>query len=352
LHQAGDLEEARNQNVLDRVTDALGPAFLRMLENEAGGGLWNHNDDSMFRSMVNDLAGMAKPLREAAAPALVARLSPTPADLPQRPITDSHYHHTGYSGNVTSLEENLRYADDNAMVATIAAGIPSQMWGQTSKALYYNNNPHKISMAYRDHDRAAATDYTRLPPESQKRIVLCITGIDITNVAIVGKELDQRLREFPRVFKGSGEDTWWKEIVSKSQLHVPTEGDITAIIKEHLVRWLPFLLHCDRGEASDKSKFSDAAVRVLAKVPSLVEDWAASDPLRRKEGLENAPPPGAAMVWAHGMGLRRYGSESRDHTRFMMQTLDAFNRVETDKGRRSKVHWDASWDFVTHNILE
>ena len=344
--------------LLTALSRAMGPAFVDAVDNEAGAGLWNGaaGGASMFSALARDLAQAAVPLRDSVAPTLVARLSPEKADLAQRAITDTHYHHTGYSGNVTSLEENIAYMNDNAVVATIAAGIPSQMWGLTAEALYYNNNPHKVSMVYRDHDRASATEYKALDAELQKRVVLCITGIDPSNPASVGKELDQRLREFPRVFRGAGETTLFKEIVTASQLYAPTVEGMTTTVKEHLLRGLPFLLHCDRGEAGNKDKNAEGVLKLLRTAPKLAQEWAATDPLRSRPGLEGAPPPAGDLVWAHGMGKRRYDTESRDHTKQMMRDLDAFKKTEEDAQASggpvtTKVRWDASWDFVSHDIL-
>lgn len=357
--EAGSHVAVAARRMLSAFETAMGPAFMKAVEAEAGAGLWNGAGPGgdMFSALSRDLSGMAKPWRDSVAPTLVARLPTEKPDLPQRPITDTHFHTTGYSGNVTAMEENIKYMDDNAVACTIFAGIPSQMHGMTPEALYYNNNPHKISMFYRDHDRALAIDYMKQDVDAQKRVVLCITGLDVSNPAVIGKELDQRLREFPRVFRGAGEDTWIKEIVSGSQLYKPTLEGMTASIKEHLLRGLSHLLHCDRGVPGSKDKNVEGVIKLLTDAPKLAQEWAATDPLRAKHGFESAPPPAGDLIWAHGMGKRRYDTESRDHTKQMMRDLNAFKATEDAVLAKhgsvpTQVRWDASWDFVSHDILQ
>lgn len=356
---ARDMEKQEARAELDKVEAAtaelkafeaaMGDGFREALTQEVRNGLLGEDPVHMNKAaaafigtMLDDVEAMHEANKVPLKTAMSIPHSTQKAELTPRVYTDTHAHPTGYSGNVTSQQGIGNSMDSAGVLMSVMAGIPSQVWGFTAKAKYYANALFKTALDYRSHDDQLANDYKALPPDLQKRLILSITGIDLTNPASMEKVLDQRMRDHPGVFRGVGEVTWMKEIVSKMQLHIPTKRAVVLLMKLCAMRGLPVLLHCDRGEPGSKNKFEAAVIEALDEANKSVEEWRTQDKLAQKLGLENVPPPKSTVVWAHGGGKSRFTPEGQDHTMRMAGLLDT----------RKNLKWDASWDFVNNDMLQ
>ncbi|MES0864965.1 hypothetical protein ABLN87_21690 [Ruegeria sp. SCPT10] len=285
---------------------------------------------------------------------------------------DAHYHPTSYSGAVNDLEMLQQFMRDNGVLQTNAAGIPSQLAHTRPDHKYYaaEVKPNRAGKAlidtmlgpspefglrYRSHDEALGSDLIntiRHDPNKGRPISLSITGIDLTDKPTIGKSIDLKLAQYPRLFKSVGEVTWIKEIVSELNPEIPNiPGPASKqMLRDCSDRGLPIILHCDRGTPTNKNKYTSQVVEVLT-------DWI--EEVNGEEGIHRADPlfdsvggPSrhlprrkAMISWAHGAGISRFTPDSRHHTRDL-------NELLSNEKLKSALFVDLSWDFIAHDILQ
>ena len=302
----------------------------------------------LFQALWADARAIPQSHGMIARSALSLPLPTTPLDLLTRVLNDAHFHPTSYSGKINSLVLLIVYMDRSGIARSILAGIPSQVYQPTNERKYYANSEQKLD--YRDHDFALARQWEALTPEHQQRVDVFITGIDVTNGPTIGQELDNRLRAHPRLFKGVGEVTLIKEIVSDKNPRIPKIGsvDTQTLLIEATIRGLPVILHNDRGVPGRKNKYADQMVKAIHEWADRMTRFRDElDPLKLRPGVNPAQVPAMKprLVWAHGAGISRFTAESNHHTSDLDDLLN-------DVALTDILYLDLSWDFITNYILQ
>jgi hypothetical protein len=288
---------------------------------------------------------------------------------------DAHYHPSNYNGLINSLILLVDHMNAHGIEHTNAAGIPSQLAHKSAKDQYYAavvpdstmravkglfgvNAFPQAGLRYRSHDEALTAEYkTNLgqPLDLSARIGLSITGFDVTDGPYIAENIDQKMLAHPGVFKSVGEVTLIKEIVSGLQEESPRIDSRATKEMFHACsdRGLPLVLHCDRGVAGNKNKYT-------ADVIKMIKDWVAEvhdgnrlhrpDPLADKIRVNGNLPAGfperqVKVCWAHAAGVSRFTAEGNDHTRQLSELLST---PELD----GHLFVDLSWDFVAHDVLQ
>lgn len=376
---AESLRELKSEGGDDKafaaVEKGLGKSLVKVLMDTFPEPV-NADDNfaSAFKNMGESISGMDSDIKRLWSDA--GELNPVLKKAPLDKIMqrDAHYHPTNYNGAINSLPMLVRYMDENNIAKTNAAALPSQLAHTSPELQYYAGaqSPattllghikqsmlglvpdEQVGLRYRSHDAQLASDLQNMKDAGNSgadRILLSITGLDLTDSVSIINALDEKMRGKPGLYKSVGEVTLKKEIVSDLKSEVPEifgESTLT-LLDECQKRGLPLLIHCDRGNPTDKHLNADEFEAVL-------ESWARKlhppkngmkpvGALAATIGTEVGVPAQGKVCWAHAAGLARFTPDAANHAK----KLDALLSKEVLKPH---LYADLSWDFTVQNIIQ
>jgi hypothetical protein len=175
-------------------------------------------------------------------------------------------------------------------------------------------------------DDISAAQWKKLSATERERVKVMIVGFHLTDANSI-RYILKKMRRHPGVFKGVGEISVQKEVVSaqlatkyKPTVQNPVLGQLFDLFG---YIGFPVVLHCDVDDFPQKG----------------------GKPMHF-EGLKEffIAHPKTTIIWAHAGGLGRYVKPSENHPELVQEILE--------HERCSHVHIDLSWDVVAERITK
>jgi hypothetical protein len=175
-------------------------------------------------------------------------------------------------------------------------------------------------------DDISAMAWMKLTPQERERIVVMLVGFHLTDANSV-RYILKKMRRHPGVFKGIGEISAQKEIVS-DQLATKYKPTVRNPVLGQLVDvfgyiGFPVVFHCDVDdfpqEGGEPAQFEAIKSFFISH-------------------------PKTTIIWAHAGGLGRFVQPSENHVELLQEILE--------DARCAHVHIDLSWDVVAKVITK
>lgn len=238
------------------------------------------------------------------------------ATEPYTAVADAHFHPRPFGGTAIEPAELVSFFDRLGVRFVAYMGI-GQSLDMASACTYYLDCPGTNALPSIKNDFVNAQE-AKVTPHDNVVITLSMTFVDLAHPETAVETIELYDREFPNMFKWTGEANVMKQALLGNNHEPATIESIDAWAPFMAVleqRGIPITLHSDLGNNAEPTKFVYLMEHVLQRYPN------------------------NKIIWAH-MGLSKELTEmpAEQHIAIMKKALDSSPNLSLD------ISWDVLYN--------
>ncbi|HMN45869.1 MAG TPA: amidohydrolase family protein [Povalibacter sp.] len=194
---------------------------------------------------------------------------------PYTPVVDAHFHPRPFGGQAIPPQELFEYFDKLGVRFVNYFGI-GQSLDMRSACTYYLDCPGTSALPSIKNDFVNGQE-TKAYPHPNLNITLSMTFMDLAHPEDIVKTIELYDREFPGMFKWSGELNVFKQALVPNKHEPATIASIDAwapFMKVLRERGIPVTLHMDLGSDAEPTRNVYLMKHILEKYPDNKIVWA------------------------------------------------------------------------------